>query len=1151
VLKIPIEFFPTLDKMSLFALQLLGSYQICLDEQVIAAVESDKARALLAYLALEKDRHHSREKLVGLFWPEKDEAHARDSLSQALSHLRKILGDRLMNKASNTGDDSQPGIPFLIVTPKEIQFNPHKEFQTDVGDFLSLIAACKTHEHPENMVCDECLNRYQKVANIYRGNFLEDFYLPKCIAFEEWATIWREKLRLSIMESFEYLVEAMERRSDLEKALEYSRRMVELDELSESGCLHIMRLLALLNRKNEALAEYVQFQQTLAMEVGVEPGSETKTLYQIIKNEQAGSLIGNLPADLTPFIGRRRELDKLWTMLRNPEIRLICILGMGGCGKTRLAIEAVRRQCYQFIDGIYFIPLSAFTKGSSLVAVITEGLGLIVGSGGEPKKQLLDYLRNKNIFLLLDSFETAIDQVALLTELLSTAPMVKILVTSRVRLNISGENAFPLEGMHYPSADAEEELSEYGSVKLFIEMGRLVKPGYMPDNLDSVAEICRLLEGIPLSVVLASSWLDMLSTEEIAVEIGKSLDFLSTKWNDVPERQQSLRATFEYSWNLLNTDEQIVLMKLAVFLNPFTIQAAFEVAGASLQILHELVGKSLLVSRLDGSYQMHDIVRQYSLQKLHMSAEGLEIATRQKHGEYFIHQIASWSKVFKGAQQSTLLNEADKVAEDVIAAWEWAAKKATLKQISLASEGLLLYYFLRYRFHEGAYACKLALENIRLSPMSAGRTGLEGWILIWQASFNRQLGNMDIARDLVKNSLELLLQAQADGQDTRLGQALVWREKVWLTNSLQESLDYSTRCAGLYRDLGESWRNAEIVAFTGELYTRLGDRVLALEMAKQAVTLSQLAGEPRLLARTLNSLANVNLVSWKWEDGITIMEKAANFYRTAGDMGSLSQADVQMGIALLGVGRFSEAIVMLETGLKKLNQLGDRFYTVHTISYLGHCRMQLGQFSLAGLTIQKALDVAQRDGYQREEMQCLANLGMLELQVGDTSRAYELLQHSVDGFRQMKFTGELAMALGGLALVYHRIGQEKFALETLQKVLQIAGSTYNRYILLTLPSALVVFLIEIEKWKWAVKAYFAVLTDPIVANSRYFSIMVGDRINLARHQLTDEARRSAEVCGKEGDLFEIFGRLAKEIESWDTVDGHHTELRISGKTPSS
>jgi DNA-binding SARP family transcriptional activator/predicted ATPase len=1124
----------------------LGSYQLFLDGKVSAVIESDKARALLAYLALEKDRPHSREKLAGIFWAEKDDVHARDSLSQALSHLRKILGDRSLNEASNTGDDSQHRIPFLIVTPKEIQFNPHKEFQTDVGDFLSLIAACKSHEHPQNMVCDECLERYLQATHIYRGDFLEGFYLPKSLVFDEWVTIWREKLRLSMMEVLEDVVEAMERWSDLEKALEYSRRMVELDELSESGCLHIMRLLALLNRKEEALAEYVQFQHTLAMEVGVEPGSETKALYQLIKNGQAGSLVGNLPTNLTPFIGRRCELDKLWTMLRNSEIRLISILGMGGCGKTRLAIEAVCRQRYQFFDGIYFIPLSAFTKGSSLVSAITEGLGLIIGSGGEPKKQLLDYLRNKKTLFILDSFETAIHHVALLTELLNAAPMVKILVTSRVRLNISGEYIFPLGGMRYPTVDADEELSKYGSVKLFIETGRLVKPDYIPDHLDSVGEICRLLEGIPLSVVLASSWLDMLSSEDIAVEIRKSLDFLSTKWNDVPERQRSLRATFEYSWNLLNTDEQSVLMKLAVFHNPFTIQVAGEVAGASLQILHELVGKSLLVSRPDGSYQMHDIVRQYSLQKLDMSAEGLEVTIRQKHGEYFIQQIASCSKDFKGAKQSTLLNEADKVAEDVVAAWEWAAKHMNLNQLSLASEGLMLYYFLRYRFHEGVQVCVIALEGLRRAPDNAERMGLEGWIMAWQASFHRLLGNMEQAKDQLEKSLELLLNAQAEGQDTRLGQALVLREKIWLTENIQTMLDYSARCTGLYQELGETWRNAEIVAFMAELCMRLGNHTAAAEVMQQALAIGQATGEPRLIARCFTSLAYIHLIFGDWEEGLTFMQRAGNTYRTVGDIGSLAQAESHNGVALAFAGRYDVAEQMCKTALVNLQQVGDRYYAIYATLYTGICQIQRGHFAKATQTLCNALEFARKDGYKREELNCLAHLGFLELLLGNTNRSLELLQQSVVGYRQMKNIRELGIPLGGLALAQYLMGEQKQAQATLVEALRLAVTSHSRSGFWIMPAAPVILLADRGNWELVIESYSALVTEPIIANSRSFSYLVGNRIDLARQQLSEESFRKAEERGQAGDVFDVLGRLAQEIESWVNV-GNTRKLRMVEK----
>ena len=675
--------------MTHLSLKLLGSYRLSMDGHSVGNIESDKARGLLAYLAIERDHPHPREKLIALLWPEFDETHARGSLSQTLYQLRGILGDREQAGSLPSETANQSHEPCLQVTTQEIQLNPICDLETDVADFLRLVDATKTHAHPQYKICEECLEHYQEATRLYAGDFLDGFYLPKSLAFEDWATILREQLRLDVMEVLDNLVLAFEQQGELDQALRYARKMVMLDDLGEAGIAHSMRLLALLGSREQALALYSSFRQALAIQMGAEPGNETRLLYQRIRNEQAGSDFGSLPSNLTHIIGRKTELNELWVWMRDPGRRLISILGPGGCGKTRLALEAASRQRYHFRDGVYFVPLSALSSGSSLLAAIAERLDFTFREIGDHKRQLLDYLRNKKMLLVLDSFETVVESAGLVSELLSASQESKVLVTSRVRLNLSGEQVYPLEGMSFPPSGSKGQALDYSSVELFMQAARRVKPGYHPDDLAEVSRICRLVEGMPLSVLLASSWVAEFSALEIAEQIERSLDFLSVEWADLPERQRSLRATFEYSWDLLSLPEKQVLMKLSVFRNAFSTKAAFEVADASPKVLHALVGKSLLGSTSEGENQMHDLVRQYSQEKLTYAEDGLDMATRQAHSAYFLRMATGWSSLLKGSRQIAMLAQADKQIDDVRAAWDWACQQAEIEPFKPWAGGLV------------------------------------------------------------------------------------------------------------------------------------------------------------------------------------------------------------------------------------------------------------------------------------------------------------------------------------------------------------------------------------------------------------------------------------------------------------------------------
>ena len=232
---------------------------------------------------------------MGLFWPEQDEEHARGSLSQALYHLRGILGDRPLTGVLSPEISYESRQAFLLVTPQGIQFNPSSDYEMDVAQTSTLLAACKTHAHPKYRICKECLERYQEVARGYAGDFLDGFYLPRNMAFEEWATVVREQFHLDMMEVLEYLVLSFEGQGELDKALGYARKMVSLDDLEEAGNGHSMRLLALMGKREQALEQYAAFRQALAIQMGAEPGAETRLLYQRLRSEHAGLELGHIP----------------------------------------------------------------------------------------------------------------------------------------------------------------------------------------------------------------------------------------------------------------------------------------------------------------------------------------------------------------------------------------------------------------------------------------------------------------------------------------------------------------------------------------------------------------------------------------------------------------------------------------------------------------------------------------------------------------------------------------------------------------------------------------------------------------------------------------------------------------------------------------
>ncbi len=374
--------------------------------------------------------------------------------------------------------------------------------------------------------------------------------------------------------------------------------------------------------------------------------------------------ISNLPLQPTSFVGREKELDEIAALVADPNCRLLTLVGAGGIGKTRLALQIAANLHPHFVDGIYFVPLAPVTS-SSLLASAIEGAFEI------PFAQLTQFLREQQALLVLDNFEHLLDGANLLIDLLQGAPDLKILVTSRERLNLQEEWLFALDGLAYPTASLAEKPENYSAIQLFVQRARQVQKHFsLEESLPFILSICQQVEGMPLALELAASWLHSLSHEQIVAQMSKDLDFLSTSLRNVPERHRSLRTVFEQSWRLLSADEQRVLMRVSVFRGGFDLDAAVQVANATPLLLAGLVGKSLIRLTDTGRYDSHELLRQYAAEKLAESGASDEITHRHLH--YFM-ELAEHNEVnLFGRGQIAWFDRLEVELNNLRAALEWS-----------------------------------------------------------------------------------------------------------------------------------------------------------------------------------------------------------------------------------------------------------------------------------------------------------------------------------------------------------------------------------------------------------------------------------------------------------------------------------------------
>lgn len=409
----------------------------------------------------------------------------------------------------------------------------------------------------------------------------------------------------------------------------------------------------------------------------------------------------NLPLQLTTFVGRKSEIDAVRQGLSSS--RLITIMGPGGAGKTRLALEVGDKVLEEYPDGVWFVELAPLQDDAVLPQAVAKAIGLREQEGRKVTDQLADYLHNKDLLLILDNCEHLVDACAQFAEMaLRRAEEVRILATSRQSLRLTSERVYSLRGMGFPAWKYPQDLDQYPAVQLFRQSARQVDADFEPQSgeLETIARICQLVQGMPLAILLAAGWVDVLGLDEIAAEISTSVDILESEMRDIPERHRSMRAVFDYSWNLLSEEEQTVFANMAVFHGGFDRRAAEVITGTSLRMLNNLVNKSLLQREAETRrFYIHEILRQLAEGRLEASGKATSI--RDEHSRYFLDLLAKSEADLKGGRQLEALDELEAEFENLRAAWIWAVDNRNADLVNSSLNSLYLLTVFRSRFSEG------------------------------------------------------------------------------------------------------------------------------------------------------------------------------------------------------------------------------------------------------------------------------------------------------------------------------------------------------------------------------------------------------------------------------------------------------------------
>ncbi len=616
------------------SIHLFDTLHVTLDGKPISHFETDKVRAMLVYLAMEHEHPHRRETIAGLLWPDFPDLVALRNVRLSFFRLRKALED----------DQNEQISRLFQASRQTLAFHPSAPLWVDAVEFETLLAACDNHAHQDIETCPECIQRIEKAVALYRGDFLSGFNVKEAIGFEEWLVLKREHLRHLAVTALDrltthHLLQAEttpntpEQRSALENAQICARRLLELEPWRESVHRQLMLALERSGQPQAALVQYQVCRNLLQSELGIEPDEVTTALYEQIRARQSSGEPGavqrkapqchNLPPQFTLFFGRDAELSRLGKLMLS--YRWITLVGEGGIGKTRLALAAAERLVGNYPGGAWFVPLTGLgfednrkQNRDFLSSAIASAMNLRLNEEEDGLRQLGELLPPQKILLLLDGFEHLVTCADYLLDLLGQAPQLSILVTSRHVLNFQAGYVMRVEGLPTPENTSDPEALFYSSVRLFAERAARGTGEFEVNesNLTDIIRICQVLDGLPLAIELAATLTNEMPLQQIAEQIHKDLDFLTTSLQDIPSRHRDMRTVFESSWDLLTPKEQLALARCSVFPGSFGLEAALAITGASPADIKALVDKSLVHRPSPGRYQLHELLRQFAAEKL-------------------------------------------------------------------------------------------------------------------------------------------------------------------------------------------------------------------------------------------------------------------------------------------------------------------------------------------------------------------------------------------------------------------------------------------------------------------------------------------------------------------------------------------------------
>ena len=923
---------------------VLGGFRVQLGSRTINedAWGLRKAAAIVKLLSLSPRHRLHREQVMDHLWPQLGKQAAANNLRRTLHAARRTLQPR-----------PDPVDLYLSLRGEQIALCPDIPLYVDVEAFEDAAAAARHARDPAS---------YGLALDLYEGDLLpEDRYA-------EWTEDRRAQLRNLYLALLIELARVYEERGDPERAVEALEKVARCEPAHERASAALTRLNSLSNRPGEALAHDGRLQEKiLSGRLVTGSGVATRHLRREMPTgrlqrirptgprpeEPSNAGKHNLPAPRTSFVGREREMVEVKRALAMT--RLLTLTGPGGSGKTRFALEVARDLVSSQKDGVWLVELAGLSQGELVPQAVAEALGLREQPGRPLTDTLVDALRIKEMLLLVDNCEHLLGDTTLLVDsLLDACPRLRVLATSREILGMRGEINLPVPSLSSPDPGTSPSVSElqwYESSRLFVERAICWSPAFVltMEAAPAVADICRQLDGIPLAIELAAAWVGTLAVGQISGRLGDSLKLLTGGDRTAMPRQQTLRGTMDWSYDLLSEPEKKLYCRLSAFERGWTLEAA-EVVGAGegiedsdvLEVLSGLVNKSLVLAETtpeDGMrYRMLQPIRQYAREKLEGGED--EEVVRRRHAVYFLDVAKRAAPQLKGHGQLLWLERLSREHDDLRAAIRWLLEEGKWEMAVRLGWELYLFWWIRGHFTEGRRWMERALEKggAAMRPLDRARAlYVAGTLATGQADYRQ-------AQELVEESKTLFEEAgDEEGAALALGSAgiaTVGQERYEMGIAILEE------AAGLHRKLGYEWETAAASALAAGAWLGVGNHGRAAQWAEEALVLVRKMGDKTVISAALHVLATVAYASNERERARELFAEGLTLAAAMGDAANVAYYLEELaGVAASegGLGRAARLWGAAEALLEKIEAAA---YTHRTDRSLHQARVSSARVRL-------------------------------------------------------------------------------------------------------------------------------------------------------------------------------------------------------------